>query len=272
MTDFADIAATAFAGHSLLASGPLDLVALAVRKAEREGADGPLLVFDDASGRVIDLDLRGSEADVLARLADRGAAKPGPAQAQEKPRGRGRPKLGVVGREVTLLPRHWDWLEQQPASASQVIRRLIDAARRAATESGQPQCIVIVDASAVDLAVFRMAGAKVLSLASARAKAQTAASIAARSDSVPEAVRPAIAAATKGTVTGLPVTAPCTKRTSPRDSRFVGWFGCYLSRKYAALISMYLFHSSGRSSSAKIASTGHSGSQAPQSMHSSGSM
>mgnify|MGYP000023474267 FL=1 len=130
MTDFADIAATAFAGHSLLASGPLDLVALAVRKAEREGADGPLLVFDDASGRVIDLDLRGSEADVLARLADRGAAKPGPAQAQEKPRGRGRPKLGVVGREVTLLPRHWDWLEQQPASASQVIRRLIDAARR----------------------------------------------------------------------------------------------------------------------------------------------
>ncbi|MBY8337323.1 DUF2239 family protein [Alteriqipengyuania sp. NZ-12B] len=130
MTDFADIAATAFAGHNLLASGPLDLVALAVRKAEREGADGPLLVFDDASGRVIDLDLRGSEADVLARLADRGAAKPGPAQAQEKPRGRGRPKLGVVGREVTLLPRHWDWLEQQPASASQVIRRLIDAARR----------------------------------------------------------------------------------------------------------------------------------------------
>ncbi|MEL7719971.1 DUF2239 family protein [Citromicrobium bathyomarinum] len=130
MTDFADIAATAFAGHSLLASGPLNLVALAVRKAEREGADGPLLVFDDASGRVIDLDLRGSEADVLARLADRGAVRPGPARARDKPRGRGRPKLGVVGREVTLLPRHWDWLEQQPGSASQVIRRLIDAARR----------------------------------------------------------------------------------------------------------------------------------------------
>lgn len=130
MTDSADIAATAFAGHNLLASGPLDLVALAVRKADRDGADGPLLVFDDASGRVIDLDLRGSEADVLGRLADRGAARPGPAQRQEKPRGRGRPKLGVVGREVTLLPRHWDWLEQQPGSASQVIRRLIDAARR----------------------------------------------------------------------------------------------------------------------------------------------
>lgn len=134
MTDFADIRATAFAGHSLLASGPLDLVALAVRKAERDGADGPLLVFDDANGRVIDLDLRGSEAEVLARLAERGAARPGPAQAPDKPRGRGRPKLGVVGREVTLLPRHWDWLEQQPDSASQVIRRLIDAARR--EESG----------------------------------------------------------------------------------------------------------------------------------------
>lgn len=130
MTDFADIAATAFVGHNLLASGPLDLVALAVRKADRDGADGPVLVFDDASGRVIDLDLRGSEADVLDRLADRGAARPGTAKPPEKPRGRGRPKLGVIGREVTLLPRHWDWLEQQPGSASQVIRRLIDAARR----------------------------------------------------------------------------------------------------------------------------------------------
>ena len=97
-----------------------------------------------------------------------------------------------------------NYLRQVRSLTDEAVAAMIDAARRAATESGQPQCIVIVDASAVDLAVFRMAGAKVLSLASARAKAQTAASIAARSDSVPEAVRPAIAAATKGTVTGLP--------------------------------------------------------------------
>lgn len=130
MNDLAHIAATAFAGHRLVASGPLAQVALAVREAEQAGVDGPLLVFDDASGRVVDLDLRGSKADVLGRIAERGTSQPAPAQAQEKPRGRGRPKLGVVGREVTLLPRHWDWLERQPGSASQVIRRLIDATRR----------------------------------------------------------------------------------------------------------------------------------------------
>ncbi len=131
MTDFAHIPATAFAGDTLLATGPLAEVALAVRAAERGGTDGALLVFDDASGRVIDLDLRGSEAEVLGRIEARGASLPASEQRPAKPRGRGRPKLGVVGREVTLLPRHWDWLESQPDSASQVIRKLIDAARRA---------------------------------------------------------------------------------------------------------------------------------------------
>ena len=96
-----------------------------------------------------------------------------------------------------------NYLRQVRSLTDEAVAAMVDAARRAATESGQPQCIVIVDASAVDLAAFRMTGAKVLSLKSARAKAQTAASIAARSDSVPEAVRPAIAAATEGTVTGL---------------------------------------------------------------------
>jgi uncharacterized protein GlcG (DUF336 family) len=95
-------------------------------------------------------------------------------------------------------------LRQVRSLTDEAVATMIDAARQAATETGQPQCIVIVDASAVELAVFRMTGAKVLSLQSARAKAQTAASIRARSDSVPEAVRPAIAAATQGTMTGLP--------------------------------------------------------------------
>jgi len=131
MTDFHDISATAFAGHRLLATGPLTEVALAVQAAERGGGERPVLVFDDASGKVVDLDLRGSEAEVRARIEARGAATSASAEPQTKPRGRGRPKLGVVGREVTLLPRHWDWLESQPDSASQVIRRLIDAARRA---------------------------------------------------------------------------------------------------------------------------------------------
>ena len=79
----------------------------------------------------------------------------------------------------------------------EAIMAMMTAALRQATEMGVPQCIVIVDASAVDLAVIRMAGARVLSLHSARAKAQTAASIGRPSASLPEAVRPAIAAAVR---------------------------------------------------------------------------
>lgn len=86
----------------------------------------------------------------------------------------------------------------------EAIMAMMTAALRQATEMGVPQCIVIVDASAVDLAVLRMTGARVLSLHSARAKAQTAASIGRPSASLPEAVRPAIAAASQGTMTGLP--------------------------------------------------------------------
>jgi hypothetical protein len=111
-------ACTAFAGTALFARGALIDVALAIRAA---GAPGSILVFDDASGRVVDLDLSGSTADIVQRLG----------AALEPPRGRGRPKLGVVAREVTLLPRHWEWLGQQPGGASQALRRLIDAARKA---------------------------------------------------------------------------------------------------------------------------------------------
>ena len=109
---------TAFEGTRRLASGTLAEVARAVRAA----AGGHLLVFDDTTGRVIDLDLRGSEEDVAARYAESGS---------EAPRGRGRPKLGVVAREVTLLPRHWDWLAAQPGGASVALRKLVDAARKA---------------------------------------------------------------------------------------------------------------------------------------------
>ncbi|MDB5359062.1 MAG: hypothetical protein JWO51_359 [Rhodospirillales bacterium] len=116
---------TAFDGHMLLATGaPID-VALAVKAAIERGAVGPVLTFDDATGRVVDLDLHGSALDIAARLGD------------PVPRGRGRPKLGVTPREVTLLPRHWDWLAAQPGGASVTLRRLIDEARRA--DGGQSQ-------------------------------------------------------------------------------------------------------------------------------------
>jgi hypothetical protein len=59
---------------------------------------------------------------VLARLVEGGPAADGT-------RGPGRPRLGVIGREVTLLPRHWEWLGAQPGGASAALRRLVDQAR-----------------------------------------------------------------------------------------------------------------------------------------------
>jgi len=118
---------TAFDGHRLLASGPLDEVALAAKQALDAGAQGPLLVFDDASSLPVEIDFRGTPKEMLARLR-RAAATPLPAGAT---RGPGRPKLGVTAREVTLLPRHWDWLGQQPGGASATLRRLVEEAKRA---------------------------------------------------------------------------------------------------------------------------------------------
>lgn len=105
----------------------------------------PVLIFEDATGRVLDFDLRGSKAEIVARLSQSsppvvlpaGRQTTGPdsdvamtEDAAGEPRGRGRPKLGVIGREVTLLPRHWDWLAAQPGGASVALRKLVDEARR----------------------------------------------------------------------------------------------------------------------------------------------
>ena len=116
------VAGHAFVGRRLLCSGPLVEVAVAVRAAVPGEA---ILVFDDSTGKVIDLDLSGTEDEVSARYFD-------DEDTEETPeaRGRGRPKLGVVGREVTLLPRHWDWLAAQPGGASVALRKLVDAARK----------------------------------------------------------------------------------------------------------------------------------------------
>jgi hypothetical protein len=146
MADFSSKPCTAFDGHRLLAAGLLRDVAIAVKAAISRGAKGPVLTFDDASGAVIDLDLRGSKADILERLSDRNCQATAPpadenagpvVDAEERTgvaRSRGRPKLGVVAREVTLLPRHWDWLAEQPGGASVVLRRLVEDARRSGVE------------------------------------------------------------------------------------------------------------------------------------------
>jgi len=120
---------TAFVGQQCLTSGTLAEVALAVKRAGQAAA--PVTIFSDATGRSLDLDLRGSDQEIVARLP-RTAAAPAESEAQaSEPRGRGRPKLGVVAREVTLLPRHWEWLNSQPGGASVALRKLVDEARRA---------------------------------------------------------------------------------------------------------------------------------------------
>jgi len=120
---------TAFEGVRRLAAGPLAEIAPAIQRAERQASE-PIAIFNDATGRAVDLDLRGSVDEMLAWLANSAKAAEVPALSSE-PRGRGRPKLGVVAREVTLLPRHWEWLNAQPGGASVALRKLVDEARRA---------------------------------------------------------------------------------------------------------------------------------------------
>jgi hypothetical protein len=124
---------TAFTGPRRIGSGPLQTVALVVKQAIENGAADSVLIFDDATGRSIDVDTRGSDQEVLARLPHptMAATESDGAEARVgEPRSRGRPKLGVVPREVTLLPRHWEWLATQPGGASVALRKLVEAARR----------------------------------------------------------------------------------------------------------------------------------------------
>lgn len=114
---------TAFDGHRLIASGALADVVSATKLAIDAGTQGPVLIFDDASSRQVEVDFRGTVDDVLARLTTQPAA-------EAVARGPGRPKLGVVAKEVTILPVHWEWLAAQPGGASATLRRLIDEARR----------------------------------------------------------------------------------------------------------------------------------------------
>src|SRR6476660_1661853 len=130
----------AFAGTQRIHSGIPAEVAGAAKLAV-DGGEQAVLVFDDTS-RVVDIDYRGSHEDVIARLGlvdvvstqsngDRNGEDASPYLERPTPRGRGRPRLGVVAREVTLLPRHWDWLATQPGGASAALRRLVEAARSA---------------------------------------------------------------------------------------------------------------------------------------------
>ncbi len=157
----------AFAGHTCVVRGTLPEVAREVRAALDAGEAQAIIVLETATSAPVDLDLRGTPADAAERAAAWAAnrawvpasllaqesapapveedpfhpsatgagaaqdgAEPGAGDAPAK-RGPGRPRLGVVGREVTLLPRQWDWLAAQPGGASVALRKLVEAARKA---------------------------------------------------------------------------------------------------------------------------------------------
>lgn len=125
---------TAFEESRRIAAGPLREVALKVKAVADQGRQKTILVFDDLTSELVELDLRGSDADVLDRLQVPELAEGGDAPAapepEDAPRGPGRPRLGVIAREVTLLPRHWEWLGSQPGGASVALRKLVEEARR----------------------------------------------------------------------------------------------------------------------------------------------
>lgn len=108
---------TAFYGDACVAAGTLIDVARTAKSIVDNEPGASVLVLNDETGRPTDLSLQGDMADVISRLS--------PPESADRPHP-GRPKLGVIPKEVTLLPRHWDWLSQQSGGASGVLRRLVD--------------------------------------------------------------------------------------------------------------------------------------------------
>ena len=124
----------AFEGFHRIASGQLKRVALKVKEAIDRSSRESILIFDGITSAQVEVDFRGTATEVLNRLGST-SREHGRVAAPDDPgemvsRGVGRPKLGVVGREVTLLPRHWDWLGSQPGGASVALRKLVETARR----------------------------------------------------------------------------------------------------------------------------------------------
>lgn len=137
---------TAFAGYRQIAAGPLADVARVAKEAIDAGDPDPIYIFDDDS-ELVEIDFRGSVSAVVSRIRKAAAAagadangaaasgaggkrKSEAAGTNEGSSGMGRPKLGVVAREVTLLPRHWEWLNSQPGGASVTLRKLVEQARK----------------------------------------------------------------------------------------------------------------------------------------------
>lgn len=124
---------TAFDGFEKIATGSRLHVAERVKLHLEKKAQAQVLIFDDSTSELVEIDFRGSLEDLRNRIKATEnpiASSATLAEEQESSRGRGRPKLGVTAREVTLLPRHWEWLNAQAGGASVALRKLVDQARR----------------------------------------------------------------------------------------------------------------------------------------------
>ncbi|MEP6538321.1 MAG: DUF2239 family protein [Bryobacteraceae bacterium] len=109
----------AFHGTNCFASGSLGEVVVKAKELLNRDTTAQVLIFDDLTSEMIDLDFRVPPAQADTE----GSESPAPGEGVRRP---GRPKLGVVAREVTLLPRHWEWLASQPGGASVALRKLVE--------------------------------------------------------------------------------------------------------------------------------------------------
>ena len=136
--DYSDTNCIAFEGTRCIACGPLAEVALKAKETSDAQPLARILIFNSVTSDLIEIDCRGSVADVMGRIAPATKEISLPVELPvSTPAGRGRPKLGVVAREVTLLPRHWEWLSSQPGGASVALRKLVEQAKRASSSADQ---------------------------------------------------------------------------------------------------------------------------------------
>ena len=128
---------TVFLGVKKMAQGSIEEVIPWLKQSYADEALTTFLLFDDATGKTFDVDFRGTIDEVLARFFEKSGISPSSEAIPLSTKRVGRPKLGVVSGEVTLLPRHWEWLKRQPGGASVTLRKLVEEARRTDTQHNQ---------------------------------------------------------------------------------------------------------------------------------------
>lgn len=137
----------AFSGTDLIAEGPVREALPILVRYRKVNPHAELTVLERQTSRLLEVDFEQPMEVIERMLAMQVGEKPEPLK-----RGRGRPKLGVQSREVSLLPRHWDWLNRQPGGASAALRKLVEAAIKS------PEAQLDEARASVDRFLLTMAG------------------------------------------------------------------------------------------------------------------